>query len=46
MENTIRKLEWASLCKILKNDDDMMIDKRTSRVLGPETDYVCYYDKF
>lgn len=41
MENKIRKLEWVTLPKVLKNDDEMMRRKRTSRVLGREVDYVC-----
>ena len=35
-KNTITRLAWNRLCKIIVVDDEMMIDKRTDKVLGPE----------
>ena len=42
----IRKLAWEGLQKNIMIDGDMMIDKRTGEVLGPETDSTCWKDKF
>ena len=39
MDDTIRKLAWEGLQKnIVMDGDEMMIDKRTDEVLGPEVD--------
>ena len=46
MENTIRKLTWDSLWKTIIVYHDMIIDKRTGKVLGLEFDYTCCQNKF
>ena len=46
MDDTIRKLAWEGLQKNIVMDDDMMIDKRTGEVLGPEVDSKYWEDKF
>ena len=45
MEDMIRKLAWEGLQKNMM-DGDMMIDKRTSKVLDPEVDSTYWKDKF
>ena len=42
MENTLGKLTWDSLQKNIVVDDDLVIDKREVKVLGPEVGYTCY----
>ena len=46
MEYTVKKLAWDSLRKSIVIDGDMMTDKETGEVLGPEVDYTCYNEKF
>ena len=46
MDDTIRKLAWEGLQKNIVMDGDMMIDKRTGEVLGPEVDSRYWKDKF
>ena len=46
MENTMRKLAWDSLQKTTVMDGNIMTDKRTCKVLGPEVDYNCNKEKF
>ena len=38
MEDTMRKLGWKGLQKIIVMDSDTMIDKRTGKVLNSEVD--------
>ena len=45
MEDMIRKFAWEGLQKNMM-DGDMMIDKRTSKVLDPEVDSTYWKDKF
>ena len=46
MGDTIRKLAWEGLQKIIVMDGDMMIDNRTGEVLGTEVDSKYWKDKF
>ena len=45
-DDTIRKLACEGLQKNIVMDGDMMIDKRTGEVLGPEFDSTYWKDKF
>ena len=45
MEDTVRKLAWEGLQKNIVMDSDMMIDKRTGQVLGPDADSTYWKDK-
>lgn len=40
MDDVVRKLENIVM------DGDMLIDKKAGNVLGPESDYSCYKEKF
>ena len=42
IDNIVRKLAWDSFQKKIVVDVDMIIDKRTGEVLGPEVDYTYY----
>ena len=46
MEDMMRKLAWEGLQKNIIMDGDIMIDKRTGEVLGPEADSTYWKDKF
>ena len=46
MNDMIRKLAWDGLQRNTIMDGDMMIDKRTGEVLGPEVDSTYWKDKF
>ena len=46
MDNTTRKLAWKGLQKNMVMDDSKMIDKRRGEVLGPETDFTYWKNKF
>ena len=40
MKDTERKIAWKKIVA----DNDMLIDKKIDKVLGPEVDYTCYKD--
>ena len=46
MHDTITKLPWERFQKNIVMDGDIMIDKRTGEVLGPEVDSTYWKDKF
>ena len=46
MDDTLRKLAWEGLQKNIVKNDDTMIDKRTSEVLGPEVDSIYWKKNF
>ena len=46
MDDTIRKLAWEGLQKIIVTNGDTMIDKKTGVVLGPEVNSTYWKDKF
>ena len=46
MDDTIRKLAWEGLQKIIVMDGDTMIDKKKCVVLNPEVDSTYWKDKF
>ena len=46
MEDMIRKDAWKGLQKNIVTDGDMIIDKRTGKVLNPEVDSTYWKDKF
>ena len=41
MDDGVIKLAWDELQKNIVVDGDIMIDRRTSEVLGSEVDYTC-----
>ena len=46
MDDTISKLAWEGLQKNIMIDDDIMIDRKTGGMLGPEVDSTYWKDKF
>ena len=46
MDDTLRKLVWDGLQKIIVKDGDTMIERRTGEVLDPEVDSTCWQNKF
>ena len=46
MDDTLRKLVWDGLQKIIVKDGDTMIERRTGEVLDPEVDSTCWQKKF
>ena len=46
MDDTVRKLAWDSLQENMVVNGDMMIDRRTGEVLGPEADSTYWENKF
>ena len=46
MDDTISKLAWEGLQKNIMIDDDIMIDRKTGGMLGPEVDTTYWKDKF
>ena len=45
MEDTARNLA-REIWKNIVADDDIIIDKKTGEIVGPEFDYTCYRDTF
>ena len=46
MDDTLRRLAWDKLQKNIVMDGDIIIDRRTGEVLGPEVDSTCWKNKF
>ena len=46
MDDTLRRLAWDKLQKNIVMDGDIIIDRRTGEVLGPEVDSTCSKKKF
>ena len=46
MDDTLRRLAWDKLQKNIVMDGDIIIDRRTGEVLGPEVDSTCSKNKF
>ena len=45
-DDTLRKLAWDNLQKIIMMDGNVMIDGRTGEVLDQEGDFTYWKDKF
>ena len=41
IDDTLRRLAWDKLQKNIVMDGDIIIDRRTGEVLGPEVDSTC-----
>ena len=46
IDDTMRKLAWDELQTNIPMDGDMIIDRRTEEVLGPEVDSTYWKNKF